>query len=186
MKQEKAMLEEQRDVICRIDDALVIVQVNQSSRAAFGVTPENLCGNSVASVMHSDDGPRALDQFRSSKTASQSEFEARTSNAAGEVRHMSWSVRWSKAERMYFCVVHDITEEKRAKQLRQEVAQMVSHDLRSPLTTVHVFFQMLETSVLGNLSTDAEKSVKRGLDATEKMQAVIKRFLETEKKRAGV
>jgi signal transduction histidine kinase len=136
-------------------------------------------------LFRAEEAQQVAQWFETCKNKGQGEFEARMTNAAGETRYMHWIMRWSQADTTFFCVAHDVTAQKQADQLRQEVAQMVSHDLRSPLTTVHTFFQMVETSMFGELSGDATSGVTRGLSATDKMLAVIKQFLEAERKRSA-
>ncbi len=40
-----------------------------------------------------------------------------------------------------FCVAHDITEKKRIENLKRDFVNMVSHDLRTPLTSVQAFLE---------------------------------------------
>ena len=50
---------------------------------------------------------------------------------------MLWSANWSSQDQLYFCVARDISQSKQAQRLKQQLIDMVSHDLRTPLTSIN-------------------------------------------------
>ena len=79
----------------------------------------------------------------------------------------------------------DITEEKLAEQLRKEIDAMVTHDLRSPLTSLQGFLELLELGKYGQLN---EQGTKRLLMAERNVNYLIKLIndlLDVERLEAG-
>ncbi|HEY9712761.1 MAG TPA: PAS domain-containing sensor histidine kinase, partial [Chroococcales cyanobacterium] len=112
-------------------------------------------------------------------------FETRVTKRDGAVIDMLWSATWSAAERKVFCVARDITERKAAERLRQDVVQMVSHDLRSPLATIESFHEMLEQGILGDLNERGQKLLHIADRNSQRMLALIDDLLDIEKMEAG-
>jgi signal transduction histidine kinase len=92
-----------------------------------------------------------------------------------------WSVSWSDKERSFFCIAHDVTERKKAERLKQEVMQMVSHDLRTPLFTITAFLEMLSKGLFGQLTEKGQKLLNNSCQSGVYMETLIKDLLEMEK-----
>src|SRR6202043_1211882 len=61
------------------------------------------------------------------------------------------------ADEFYLFVMLDITERKEIERWKQEFVSMVSHDLRTPLTSIQVFLDMLGKGMLGTVNEAIEK-----------------------------
>lgn len=181
----KAIFDNASDVICRVDEKQNVLAVNKACETVLGYEPQDLMGRSIESIIDNDRG-QARKQFSSFHGEKQEQFEVRVRRKNGSVVETLWSVQWSEAERSFFCVLHDITARKQADRLRQEILQMVSHDLRTPLATVSGFFEMAEEGFVGNLSEEGMKDVAGCLTASASMVELIRNLLDIEKIEAGM
>lgn len=81
-------------------------------------------------------------------------------------------------------VLHDITQMKELDEMKSNFVQMVSHDLRSPLTYMNGFMSMLP--MVGDLNekqTDYLEKIQRGID---QMNDLIKNLLDLGRLEAGL
>jgi signal transduction histidine kinase len=80
-----------------------------------------------------------------------------------------WSIAWSSTDNSIFCITHDISEPKRAERVQQELVQMVSHDLRSPLVAISGFHEFAERGVLGPLNENGIRQIASARRSTGQM-----------------
>ncbi len=69
---------------------------------------------------------------------------------------------------------------------RQELVNMLTHDLRSPLTTIQGFFDLISTGAFGHLNEDGEKFVKVAERNSSVMMLLINDLLDIEKIKSGL
>jgi signal transduction histidine kinase len=69
---------------------------------------------------------------------------------------------------------------------RQELVNMLTHDLRSPLTTIQGCFDLLSTGSFGALNADGEKFVKLAERNSSVMMLLINDLLDIEKIKSGL
>src|SRR5262249_51835663 len=112
-------------------------------------------------------------------------FETQFMRKDGKVIDILLSAIWSPTDEIIFSVIHDISEQKAAERLRQEVTQMVSHDLRSPLTAIQSFHMLLEAKIAGQLNQKGEELLKAAERSTSRMLRLINDLLDIEKMEAG-
>ncbi|MDY0340023.1 MAG: PAS domain-containing sensor histidine kinase [Coriobacteriia bacterium] len=73
-------------------------------------------------------------------------------------------------QRDYVISARNITEERRLEALREEVLSLTSHDLRSPLTVVRGYLDILEKPVTDE---QREKAVSSARRATERLEGLL-------------
>jgi signal transduction histidine kinase len=95
------------------------------------------------------------------------------------------SAHWSKSEQSFFCVFHDISALKAAERLRQDVVNMVTHDIRSPLNAVMNFEEMLGTGSLGQLNERGMRLLDLSKRSNFTINVLVSDLLDIEKIRAG-
>lgn len=81
--------------------------------------------------------------------------------------------------------VVDITARKRAEQVKQEFMAMVSHDLRSPLASIKLTFELFAMGAFGELSEAASKKVRVDESNCRRLISLINDLLDIEKLDSG-
>ncbi|HEY9713697.1 MAG TPA: ATP-binding protein, partial [Chroococcales cyanobacterium] len=183
---EKAMIENARDMICMVDQNLEFKQVNEASLDLIGWHPEDLLGRTLVSICPEDSRENLLNRLTASQSERLPPFESKLLRRDGRALDVSYSVTWSASDSLYFCVVHDISAVKYAERLRQEVVQMVSHDLKSPLFTVSSFLEMFGDGHFGSLTEKGKNMVQLAFGGCSQMLTLIKDLLDMEKMNAGM
>ncbi len=59
-------------------------------------------------------------------------------------------------------VILDISERREVERIKQEFVSMVSHELRSPLTSVQGFLSMLAEDIYGGLNAQGKERLAGG------------------------
>ncbi|WP_455384408.1 diguanylate cyclase domain-containing protein [Acidihalobacter prosperus] len=108
------------DTVCVVDEDGRYVYVSASCERLFGYTQKELLGRNMIELVHPDDRERTLAAAdRIMDGGAQTYFENRYVRKDGRVVHIMWSARWSEAEHLRVAVARDVTELKRAEQLKQ-------------------------------------------------------------------
>ncbi|HEY9732975.1 MAG TPA: ATP-binding protein [Drouetiella sp.] len=181
---EHLVIEGARDVICSLEKTGRIVAINPACTKILGFLPEDLIGARLINYLaeESESAQRFFKQLQEDNE--QEPIEVKMKHLDGRFIDTSWSVQWSKDENTAFCVVHDISERKAAERLREEVLYMVSHDLRTPLTTLSHVFEFLSDAEAVTLERRAHY-VRLGERNVERLIGLISDLLDVEKIRSG-
>jgi PAS domain S-box-containing protein len=119
-RNEQAVINNALDVICTIDDANRFAMVNPSAARVLGYSPEELLGRRVQEFVADgkDDSIGML--VGTSKSMARVSMEMQWRRRDGTVVSLLWSAYWSSGSETLFCVVHDITDRKKAEQILKE------------------------------------------------------------------
>ncbi|HEY9714544.1 MAG TPA: HAMP domain-containing sensor histidine kinase, partial [Chroococcales cyanobacterium] len=143
-------------------------------------------GKPLAELALSEESGWLAQKFEQARLQELPRFETKLVRHDGKPVDVSFSVRWSADRRSFTCVIHDISSVKNAERLRQEVMQMVSHDLKSPLFTVSSFLEMYQESMIGSPSEAGKHRIQEAFSGCSQMLALIGNLLDMEKLNAGM
>lgn len=82
-------------------------------------------------------------------------------------------------------LVEEIEFRKQAERTKDEFITMASHELKTPLTSIKGYMQMVERSVDRDLKDDAKKYLERTRQQLEKLNILIDDLLDTSKIASG-
>jgi PAS domain S-box-containing protein len=82
-------------------------------------------------------------------------------------------------------VLQDVTEERHLDRMRDEFVVTVSHDLRTPLTTIKGFISLLLAEKVGKLTDKQRKFLKYADESSQHLHELINDLLDLSKIRAG-
>jgi PAS domain S-box-containing protein len=185
-QRERAVLDDAVDVICSIDDGGRVLEINNAVRSLLQYAPEEVLGLRVQQLVLGDDAAKTASTL--SRLVEQGEsagFECRLVQKGGAIRHTDWTVRGSSREKTLFCIVRDITRLKEIEQLKKDFVAMVSHDLRTPLTSIQMFHSLLESGACGELSEDGLARVATAEHNVELLLGLVNDLLELERMESG-
>jgi PAS domain S-box-containing protein len=185
-RREKAVIDNALDVICSINGDGRFFEVSPASTSVWGYPPVELLGRRYVELLDRSGKKGGAEPANDlSKDASKSSFENRIMRKDGTAIDMLWSAQWSPKENSWFCVAHDITDRKRAEQLKRDFVAMISHDLRTPLASVELSLKLITAGTCGDLPAKAIENVTDAQHNLAFVMILINGLLEFERMNAG-
>jgi PAS domain S-box-containing protein len=183
---ERAVFDNSQDVICAVSGEGVFTSMNPASEKMFGFTKEEMLSKSVLDITTAEDLENTrktlLGDFGGQTRLS---FENRAKRKDGSVIYVLWSASRTAEEPIIYMVAHDITNRKELEQLKQEFLAMVSHDLRTPLTSITGIAKLISAGAFGKVE-DKPMQVLNGINkSADKLLELINDLLDIEKLEAG-
>jgi len=186
-RKERAIVDNARDFICTIDAQGRFIAANPAAEALLGIEPEDLQGKHFIDLVVGTDTGKALDYLEKLKSQEIStplsiEMKARS----GAIVETLWSAHWSDEENSAFCVIHDMTDMRRAEKLRQELMAMITHDLRTPLATINNVLDFFDSGSAGTFDEKGRRYVQMARRNADRMVNLINDLLDIEKIKSGM
>lgn len=186
-KKENAIITNARDMICSLDSDGRVVRANPASARLLRIDPDDLIGRYLVDLVVNEDAPKMVGYLSSLKSKDDvDELEIAMKVQGGETVETLWSANWSDEEQSHFIVIHDISERRRAEQLRREVTAMVTHDLRSPLMTISNILDFFQRGLFTTTEPKGQDFLKSATRNANRMTALINDLLDIEKINAGM
>lgn len=185
-RRERAVLDNAQDLICSLDQNGKFLAVNPACLSILGYRQDELLGSHYIDLVHEDDVSSSLEATEAVMDGCQEPIETRMICHDGSIINTSWRVRWSPEERTFFCVMHDITAQKQAERMKQEVVAMITHDLRTPLAVIENFLEMLDSDAFGQIDDRGKRLLMLADRSTDRMMGLINDLLDIEKIKAGM
>lgn len=91
----------------------------------------------------------------------------------------------AQMKRMHDDLQRSLLERKKLEVLRDNLTQMIIHDLRSPLTVTIGFLDILKTSAACRLEPKDIKSINTALEGTKRLEEMISSLLDVNRMEAG-
>lgn len=185
-QKERAVIENAKDIICTIDQQFVFINVNPASVSVWGYPTDELIGKSVDVLLSEEQKIKFREEMEKIRGSEKSvPFEGAITRKDESEIEMLWSVHWSKKEESFFCVVHDITERKQIERMKREFVAMVSHDLRTPLTSIQGFLSLLEAGAYGEVNDSGKHSLTIADNSISRLIKLINDLLDVERIESG-
>ncbi len=162
------MIAEAGNLICSLDNDLLFIEANPAATKILGVEPAALVGRSVREFIDS----AAVEQLREVQAKRQeSKFEFQLAQSDRSVIHTHWSVNPAEASSVLFCVIQDISEQKRREGMRQRFLDAVQASLRTPIASIVESLQQ----VIGAASINQKDESAPSVQKVQSVQADLKR-----------
>lgn len=160
-----------------LNGELIIEAANSRIEQIFGYTPRELAGQNVLFLFPELDGLEADAQLKRTAGRPKSQQYIACEIFANDFEE--------NAEKRIFLHVQDISERQRLEQLRKDFVQMVSHDLRTPLTSINMLLSMLGEDRFGKLDEQGRKAVNRAQSNADYLIKLVSDLLDAEKLESG-
>lgn len=172
-----------------ITDASGIIRMfNPTALTMFDYRAEDLEGRPLASLFVKDDriAPSELMKELISRSAGRiHETDAYKQGGRSLPVQLSITAFDALDGPSYLAIMLDITERKEIERLKQEFVSMISHDLRTPLTSIQIFLNMLSRGSFGTLSETGMKKADMADRNASRLINLVNDLLDIEKMESG-
>ncbi|HLF75292.1 MAG TPA: ATP-binding protein [Anaerolineales bacterium] len=164
------------DSVMILDEDKNILLLNPSMCRAFGLNPKTAIGKPVLTILKHPDLIALIDRMGNNDPLQYHEVsfpDGRVGNAQFTIIH----------EVGYAITMQDITYLKEIDRVRSEFVHTVSHDLRSPLTSVMGYSELVERA--GPLNENQRDFLKRLRDGIQHITSLVNELLDLGSVEAG-
>lgn len=180
------LVENAADIIVSANEAGEILSINSICSKVLGFEPADLVGQPTHSLVVPEQSFLAEEHMRDTMQSAKSEtFELQLRTSSGQTIDTRWSCLWSQPHKKMFCVIHDVSEQKKVEQLKEDFANMISHDLRSPLMAMHNSLSLILAGVKGKISEEVSADVSRAVANLDRLMQLVNDLLDFQKLKAG-
>jgi PAS domain S-box-containing protein len=182
---EMALIDNAVEIICSLDNRGRFEQVNNAALGVLQYSADELNGRPISAIAAT--GQDVINERLKliASGVSSEPFQISLKRKDSSIRDFMWSMTFSREKKTFFCVAHDVTERNRADQFKRDMIAMVSHDLRSPLTSLQVSFNLFAGGTLGSLNEKGNHKVQQGLGIIRRLVSKINALLDIEQLESG-
>jgi PAS domain S-box-containing protein len=152
-EQHQALVAETAEGFCTLDDRMAVVLWNRAAEKITGVRADELTGKKLAAAFTSVEVPARPGAFESYEALADAFATARSHTIEIALHREQADAIWVSMagasvggrtnRRSLVCCFRDITEQKRLEGLRSEFVSLVTHQLRTPLTAIRGYAELL-------------------------------------------
>jgi two-component system, OmpR family, sensor histidine kinase VicK len=183
---EHAIADYSRDIICSFSSDFAVAAINSASERILGYAPIEMLGKSLSSIIVEADNTRLQKVLEEARTKKETiTFALRLMARQGKVIDTSWQAEWSETDKMFFAIARDVTQQTAEERTRQEMIAMISHDVRSPLSSVLLGITAFSRGTYGEITDRAKQSLNRMENSIDRIIDLLTELLDLEKSVAG-
>lgn len=164
------VLEGMAEGVISLDDRQRIVLANVAAGKLLGFTPDDSQGRPLIEVIRNHKLHTALVESQASNESRRVEIEL----AEGENRALSIYATLVPGERRtrFILVIQDVTDLRRLESMRQEFVANVSHELKTPLSSIKAYAETLSAGAINDAENNL-RFVHRIEDQAERLHQLI-------------
>ncbi|MBC7999740.1 MAG: PAS domain-containing sensor histidine kinase [Leptolyngbya sp.] len=185
-RKERTVVDHAFDIICSVDGGNRILSISPSCLRHWGFEPDELIGRRLIDVVAEESRQptvNALAALQQINTGG--EFESSVLTKMKSVVSVQWSGQWMPEEACFYFVVHDISERVELERMKKDFIGMVSHDLKTPLTSLSGFMELMAMGSYGALPVAVIDRTRRAENSLRRLIRLINNLLDLEKLEEG-
>lgn len=160
LDKEKQLIESASEAIYSIDWLGTVKRTNLSGEQLLGASTDSIVGTSMLNWVAESDLVMADEMLYGTYGRRETRrFELQLKSANGGIINTRWSIQWSELDQLFFCIVHNITAEKKVERLKEQFRNVIRNDLRSPLKNIDASLEILAAGRDGQLSETLSRNL---------------------------
>ncbi|MGL5794238.1 MAG: PAS domain S-box protein [Waterburya sp.] len=162
---------------------------NRTYESWYGKLRSNLLGLHIEELVGTDNYRQMLPYIKTALAGKLVTYEIQPTDERGNSYWMSATYIPdfdSQGEvKGFFSMVEDISERKEIERLKSEFVSIASHEMRTPLTSIHGVIELLRAGRLGELSPAGQEMVQMALRNSDRLVRLVNDILDLEKMTSG-
>ncbi|WP_193170451.1 PAS domain S-box protein [Nisaea nitritireducens] len=188
----RAILDTVVDAIITIDSNGVILTFNPAAERMFGTRREEALGKNVSILMtgkHHANHPRYIASYLTGHTKNvigkNREFTAIKSDGTVFPIELAVGEMFVGTSLRFVGIIRDISERKHLERIKREFISTVSHELKTPLTSITGALGLARSGVAGSLTDQMQQIIDIAYRNSERLGVLVTDILDIEKIDAG-
>lgn len=161
----------------------VITMVNDACVDLFETPKKGLLGRSFGSLLADEDAVKTIVNHLDENADANSRFQVYAVKDSSTKIPLQISITKIGNEKGkisdYVAVLRDITEEKRAERMKEDLTGMLTHDLGNPVLSIQKALQLLMQESLGKLNTAQKEMLELTYHTGNQLYGMVTDFLDT-------
>jgi PAS domain S-box-containing protein len=157
--------------------------VNEGTQEYFGRDAEDIVGAGWQEFIHPEDMDRAIETWHQSlQTNEQYQVQFRLRRHDGAYRwHLGRAVPFTSSQKVvkWLGTNTDIEDQKRNEQIKDEFISIASHELKTPLTSLKAYLQLLERSQ--TIPDEPKRFVQKSVHQVKRLENLVNDLLDVSK-----
>jgi PAS domain S-box-containing protein len=171
-----------------IDEAGSIESINERTEQMLGYSSSDLVGKNLATLFldqTKSDPESFIEELKQKALVRSMEFDARRSSGEALPVELSISKLQMREGPRLLTTILDITDRREIERLKQEFVNMISHDLKTPLTSIVGILALVAADAFGPLTERGKYLVDTSEKQAVRLIDMINDLLLLEKMEAG-
>jgi PAS domain S-box-containing protein len=188
----RAILDTVVDAIITIDSNGVILTFNPAAERMFGIRREDALGKNVSILMtgqHHSNHPRYIASYLTGHTKNvigkNREFTAIKSDGTVFPIELAVGEMFVGTSLRFVGIIRDISERKELERIKREFISTVSHELKTPLTSITGALGLTRSGIIGPLTEKMHEVIDIAYRNSERLGVLVTDILDVEKIDAG-
>ncbi|RMF23177.1 MAG: PAS domain S-box protein, partial [Cyanobacteria bacterium J083] len=162
---------------------------NRTYEEWFGKPRSALLGLHIKELLREDNYQKMLPYIKTALAGKAVTFEIENTNELGNSYWLNTTYipdfNSQGKVKGFFSMVEDITERKAMEQMKSEFVSVASHEMRTPLTSIHGVIKLLCAGRLGQLSPKGEQMANIALRNSDRLIHLLNDILDLERMESG-
>ena len=176
-------------LIAYIDDRQRYRYNNRTYETWYGKSRSSLIGLPIEQLVGKENYHKMLPYIEMALSGKEVTFEAQPTTDNGNSYWMSATyipdLDLDGKVKGFFSMVEDITERKTIDRMKSEFISIASHEMRTPLTSIHGVINLLCAGRLGELSESGLKMTDMALRNSDRLVHLVNDILDLERMESG-
>ncbi|WP_323795802.1 PAS domain S-box protein [Nisaea sp.] len=188
----RAILDTVVDAIITIDSNGVILTFNPAAERMFGIRRKDALGKNVSILMsghHHTNHPRYIASYLTGHTKNvigkNREFTAIKSDGTVFPIELAVGEMFVGTSLRFVGIIRDISERKELERIKREFISTVSHELKTPLTSITGALGLTRSGIIGPLTEKMHEVIDIAYRNSERLGVLVTDILDVEKIDAG-
>ncbi len=174
-------------ILCELDEDGKFKTLNQTAFKAWGYTAEALLNKEIGDLLHVDSIEILFESMSRCKRMGRPEtVEIASLNESGSLIHLSWRTEWSSSAQAFYCMAEDITIRVEHENLKTEMRQMLTHDLKAPINNLSMWTYNMLYGSYGEINSEASDSLKKTQQNLQSILMLLENLLDIDKVESGM
>lgn len=172
-------------LIAYVDKQQRYLYNNRTYETWFGKPRSALLGLHLKELLGKDDYQQVLPYIKTVLAGEPVTFEMESLKTSNNCRWISATYipdfDTDNEVRGFFAMIEDITNRKEIERMKSEFVSIASHEMRTPLTSIHGTLELLNIGRLGELAPEGQAIAKMALRNSDRLIHLINDILDLER-----